>query len=54
MMIKHRDVMVGQSYCSNCKESMDITDLIVLEDDAGKFKGCPYCHEVFEGWSTAL
>lgn len=52
MKIKHRDVMIGESYCSNCKEAVTVELLIIIHDDQGDFKACPFCNEVFEGWQT--
>ena len=50
MKIKHRDVMIGESYCSSCNEAIDALKLITLKDDQGEYQACPHCHEVFEGW----
>ena len=52
MKIKHRDIMIGESYCGNCKEAITQTDLIILEDNNGSYLGCPHCKDVFEGWQS--
>jgi len=46
-IIKEREIISTQPYCSFCYTDIN-EKLLILKDDNGEYKACPHCEEIIE------
>lgn len=46
-IIKEREIITSQPYCSFCHEDIN-EKLLKLKDDDGEYQACPHCKEIIE------